>query len=374
MNEQLDQDAVNLAKAIRKVESNDTPTARGASGEFGYYQFMPQTWASSTKKFLGRDVPTDQATPELQNEVAYKQIKEWKDKGYNPGQIASMWNAGPGKPDAYLEGNKGTNKYGVAYDTAEYARKVAETYQQVKSGAGYAPPGATPTAQGGIGYPAPVPPQRPEIPMPSQTVSQEKADGNWAQKIGAGLIQSEKNFGESIAGAILPFTGTGKKFESDQANQMDQKQKLGQIIIKRLREKNARGEDTSREREQLTNMGMAESLSMADFNPASQKNAKQVIGEAIGVGADILSAGVYGKAATGLKTGVMGKAIGPTLTAPLTRSQGIIRGGVQGALTGAGAGAVQGGARAMQEDKDLDRKSTRLNSSHIQKSRMPSSA
>lgn len=144
MNGTLDQDAVNLAKAIRQVESNKDPKARGASGEFGYYQFMPQTWASSSKAFLGRDVPIEQATPEEQNEVAYKQIKQWKDAGYNPGQIASMWNAGPGKPNAYIDGNKGVNEHGVEYDTKAYAENVAKTYQQIKgSGAG----------GGGVGLP-----------------------------------------------------------------------------------------------------------------------------------------------------------------------------------------------------------------------------
>lgn len=138
MNE-LDQDVVNLSKAIRQVESNKDPNARGASGEFGYYQFMPDTWASTTRKFLGREVPVQQATPELQNEVAYKQIKEWKDAGYNPGQIASMWNAGPGKPNAYIEGNAGTNEYGVNFDTKKYAENVAKTYQEIKSGSSLAP-------------------------------------------------------------------------------------------------------------------------------------------------------------------------------------------------------------------------------------------
>lgn len=156
MPETLDQDVVNLTKAIRQVESNKNPNAKGASGEFGYYQFMPQTWASSSRKYLGRDVPVAQATPELQNEVAYKQVKEWKDAGYNPGQIASMWNAGASKPDAYKENWRGTNEYGVQYDTPKYATEVAEQYQALK-GSGYQtqpPPSVQPTGasqEGGAG-------------------------------------------------------------------------------------------------------------------------------------------------------------------------------------------------------------------------------
>lgn len=148
MNEQLDQDVVNLTKAIRQVESNKNPTARGASGEFGYYQFMPSTWAETTKKYKGAPVPIEQATPELQNEVAYRQVKEWKDAGYNPGQIASMWNAGASKPNAYKEGWRGVNEYGVEYDTPAYAEKVAREYQAIKQGtAGGVQRGVIPAAQ-----------------------------------------------------------------------------------------------------------------------------------------------------------------------------------------------------------------------------------
>ena len=127
----LDPDAVNLAKAIRQTESGGNFNAKGASGEGGAYQFMPDTWANYSKQ-AGINVPLAQATPEQQNQVAYTQIKKWKDAGYNPGQIASMWNAGEGKPNAYLEGNAGVNDKGVSYDTAAYAKKVATAYQSFK--------------------------------------------------------------------------------------------------------------------------------------------------------------------------------------------------------------------------------------------------
>lgn len=132
--QELDQDVVNLAKGIRQVESGGNFSARGGSGEFGGYQFMPETWKSWSKTHLGREVPLEQASKELQNEVAYKQIKYWKDQGFNPGQIASMWNAGEGKPNAYKENWKGVNDFGVEYDTPAYAKKVAEAYQEIKKG------------------------------------------------------------------------------------------------------------------------------------------------------------------------------------------------------------------------------------------------
>lgn len=131
--QQLDQDAVNLAKAIRQTESGGNFEARGKSGEYGAYQFTTPTWQKTAAKY-GIRVPLTSATKEQQNEVTYKQIKEWKDQGFNVGQIASMWNAGEGKPNAYKDGLKGTNKYGANYDVQAYAKSVATAYQTIKRG------------------------------------------------------------------------------------------------------------------------------------------------------------------------------------------------------------------------------------------------
>lgn len=128
----LDPQAVTLAKAIRQTESGGNFQAQGKSGEYGAYQFTEPTWQTQSKKY-GLNIPLKQATPEQQNEVAYKQIKEWKDQGYNPGQIASLWNSG--KPDAYLDPSyTGTNSHGVKYDVPAYAKSVATAYQTLKQG------------------------------------------------------------------------------------------------------------------------------------------------------------------------------------------------------------------------------------------------
>lgn len=128
----LDPGAVALAQAIRQTESNGNFQAQGKSGEFGAYQWEPQSWATMSSA-AGVNVPLQQATPAQQNQVAYNQIKAWKDQGYNVGQIASMWNAGEGKPNAYIDGNEGVNAEGVSYDTATYAKNVATAYQQFKT-------------------------------------------------------------------------------------------------------------------------------------------------------------------------------------------------------------------------------------------------
>jgi len=128
---QLDQDAVNLAKAIRQHESGGNFTIKGKSGEFGAYQFTQPTWKGYAKEVLGDE--NAPMTPQNQNKVAYTKIKKWKDEGKNVGQIASMWNAGEGRPDAYKENVRGVNKYGVNYDTPAYAKAVAINYQKLKS-------------------------------------------------------------------------------------------------------------------------------------------------------------------------------------------------------------------------------------------------
>lgn len=128
---QLDPDAVNLSKAIRQTESGGDATARGKSGEYGAYQWEPKTWATMSSA-AGVNVPLEQSTLQQQNQVAYNQIKKWKDQGYNVGQIASMWNSG--NPDAYQTGESGTNASGAHYDVSAYAKSVATAYQSIKNG------------------------------------------------------------------------------------------------------------------------------------------------------------------------------------------------------------------------------------------------
>jgi len=193
---ELDKDIVNLAKAVRHVESGDNFNARGKSGEYGGYQYTKPTWQEDSRKYLGREVDLELATPQEQNEVVYKKYKELKDKGYNIGQIASVHNAGAGRPNAYKEGHTGTNKYGVSYNTPAYAEKVAKYYQQLKGG--------TPTSN------IPLTPQ----PKKEETLGQEllgrTQQGTEAVKEGlagkqnffSGLLQA----GGQVAGAVGDLT------------------------------------------------------------------------------------------------------------------------------------------------------------------------
>jgi hypothetical protein len=130
---ELDQDVVNLAKAIRQAESGNRavlPQEGSQVGGASRYQYTHDTWKGVAQKYLGdANAPL---TLQNENKASYLRIKEWKDSGKNVGQIASMWNAGEGKPNAYRENWRGVNKHGVVYDTPAYARKVATAYQGFK--------------------------------------------------------------------------------------------------------------------------------------------------------------------------------------------------------------------------------------------------
>jgi len=108
--------ASSIASAIKKVESSGNYQARGGSGEFGAYQFMPNTWREWAGKYAGN--PNLKPTPENQDFIANAKISELIKKGHTPQQIALIWNGGEPKI------KKGVNKYGVAYDSGAYANKV----------------------------------------------------------------------------------------------------------------------------------------------------------------------------------------------------------------------------------------------------------
>ena len=115
------------------------------------FQYTPDTWKANSKEVFGKDdVPL---TADNETYVTQQKVKKWVSKGYTARQIASMWNAGPGEPDAYTgkysDGSPsvGVNKkYGVKFDVPSYANQVLayskEFYGQSKS----APSGVNPIA------------------------------------------------------------------------------------------------------------------------------------------------------------------------------------------------------------------------------------
>lgn len=190
MPQALDQDVVNLAKAIRQTESGGNFTAKGKSGEYGAYQYTAPTWQKDASQF-GVNVPLDKATPAQQNEVAYKKIKSLKDQGYNVGQIASIWNSG--KPDAYQDPSyKGVNSSGASFDVPAYAKSVATAYHALKNG--------------GTAVADPNNPSSTANMTPLQTPQQtQQPEGLGSQLLGR-LNQASSAISRGTQGEINPFS------------------------------------------------------------------------------------------------------------------------------------------------------------------------
>ena len=124
-NSQLNPQTLAIVKAIAYTENGGAPDignpSAGQSGEMkSTFQFMPDTWKIYSKQVFGSEKPL---TPQNESLVVYQKVDNWLKEGYTVKQIASMWNAGEQKPDAYL-GNQGKNKQGVPYNTTKYATKV----------------------------------------------------------------------------------------------------------------------------------------------------------------------------------------------------------------------------------------------------------
>ena len=137
---QLDMKVASVVKGLAFAENGGIPDvsnpSQGQTGEMkSIFQFTPDTWKNYAQQVSGKaDLPM---TPENESLVAYHKVGDWMQKGYTVPQIASMWNAGVGEPNAYTgkfsDGSSSTGinkKYGVKYDVPGYAKKVADYAQQ----------------------------------------------------------------------------------------------------------------------------------------------------------------------------------------------------------------------------------------------------
>jgi Transglycosylase-like domain len=143
----LDKAVLALTRAMATIESGRNYSARGASGEYGAYQYMPATWSERAKKYLGD--PNAPQTPDNQSFVQYSWVKEQKDAGLRPDQILAKHNSG----GIDYAGKVGVNKHGVKYDVPAYVTKgMGEFQKEVKrlggsiGGSAARPPASTPPA------------------------------------------------------------------------------------------------------------------------------------------------------------------------------------------------------------------------------------
>lgn len=132
MDQEINPQVASIVKALALTENGGKLGApkEGKSGEMkSLFQFTPGTWKMYSKEILGKDTPL---TPESEAEVVYHKVDKWLKDGFDKDQIASIWNSG--KPDAYLQDHRGTNKYGVKFDTPGYVKKFNEHLKQSEVG------------------------------------------------------------------------------------------------------------------------------------------------------------------------------------------------------------------------------------------------
>lgn len=107
-------------KIVNGIEKNEGAHGNckriGDSGEVGCFQYMPDTWNGDSIKYLGYVAP---ATSYItQKYVTAHKVQAWIDQGYSPYQIGLLYNGGE------IKEKKGINKYGVAYNSGAYAKKL----------------------------------------------------------------------------------------------------------------------------------------------------------------------------------------------------------------------------------------------------------
>ena len=324
--ENLDPTILALAKAIKYTETGtgDTYMQKGASGELGAYQFTKGFWNNNAQKYLGNaNAPL---TRDNQNRVAYAYIKSKKEQGYSPTQIASMWNAGDGKPDAYKQNWRGVNSYGVKYDTPAYVAKVYGTYQQIK-----------PQLSQNSNYVAP----KSDSPFTfDQPVIERKS---FLRKVGDFFTGSTQKFGKTIGDALA----SGKNVDM-YAQALENYTNIVNNLQIEINNRQKQGMDVTRLVRALNNLKNDPPKLEAFTGDVINKTTKQILGEAGGTLLEATSGGLLSKGATLTKGSFkLGKEIAPAIIKAQTLKQ--VAG--QGAKIGGIYGTIGGATGAMQENK-----------------------
>lgn len=142
--EQIDPQVKALTTAIGKQEGGGSlnyDQYGDNKASYGAYQWnnggkplnpgeLPSNWKADAGRFLGD--PNAPMSEENQNKAAYLKIAHWKSQGYTPPQIASMWNAGEGEPDAHTGqfSNGQPSRVPGKFDVPGYTEGVKKYYTE----------------------------------------------------------------------------------------------------------------------------------------------------------------------------------------------------------------------------------------------------
>lgn len=106
--------------------------ARGLSGEYGCYQYLPSTWRAYSLQVKGVVLLQ---TGENERMVTEGKVLQWKKEGRSDRWIFLQWNQGngdgwgPGTKDCY----SGTNNQGIHYDSCEYANRATDILTRIEN-------------------------------------------------------------------------------------------------------------------------------------------------------------------------------------------------------------------------------------------------
>ena len=144
--------------------------------------------------------------------------------------------------------------------------------------------------------------QKPSRTLGSRIVGAAKMAGGAIKGVGNFLTTSERAFGKDIASGI---GGNIYAKQIDEANQKLADADLNNIktFIDIKKKRTAEGKDTDHINELIKNYKTTKGVSLNELFPSLDKTNLQVLGDAGGVLADVLSFGTYGNAAKGAKTG-----------------------------------------------------------------------
>lgn len=125
--------------------------------------------------------------------------------------------------------------------------------------------------------------------------------GNFAKGVGNFFTSSEQGVGKSISTGLIPNTSDYKEAQTA----TDQNKATAVKLLQDIRTQREEGKDTSHLEHAYKMVSGGQDTAELDkiLNPDAGKTTKQALGEVAGVGLDILSAGSYGNAAKGAKTG-----------------------------------------------------------------------
>ena len=236
----LDPSALNLMRAIRTKESGGNYNAVGDVGtSTGAFQFQEPTWKSYAKQVLGDE--NAQQTKANQNQVAYTKVKEWKDKGWSPEQVAAAWNSGEKRAQdgSWKDnvGDKTINGKTVHFDTPSYVNDVISIAKKSK----------------GINNPntQAAPLIQPTVPKEDTTLKADTGKGILGKTVGVlGDVSGVTKLGEGLGYGLSNLMGTQKGLVKTNEQAID----IQSNLLKQIKQNKAQGKDTSRLEKALSDL------------------------------------------------------------------------------------------------------------------------